>query len=128
MIVAGSEILILIVGVAVCVLAAWGIFAPGKLTHLVKDVMDHSWGIYVAVGVRLLLGAALIIAAPVSRYPFIFQALGWIAIIAAIVLMFIGRERLRSLVAWFDRFSETSIRVWLVFAIALGGFLLHGIS
>jgi hypothetical protein len=127
MVVIGSQIVVLVLGIAVCVLSAWGAYAPEKLVRLVTGVMDQEWGIYLAVIVRLLLGLALIIAAPYSRFPLVFQALGWIAIVAAVALAFMGRERLRRLVAWFERFSPAIIRLWLLFGVAFGGFLIYGI-
>ena len=128
MVAIGSQIIVLILGITVCVLAAWGVYAPEKLVKLVAGAMNQEWGIYLAVLVRLLLGLALIIAAPDSRFPLIFQALGWIAIVAAAVLAFMGRERIRRLVAWFERFSPPIIRVWLLFGMAFGGFLIFGVS
>ena len=126
MILTGSHIVILVLGITVCALSAWGIYAPERLWKLV-GVMDQDWGIYAAVIMRLLLGLALIIAAPDSRFPLVFQGLGWIAIVAAMVLVFAGRERIRRFVAWLKRFSQATVRLWLMFGIAFGVFLIHGI-
>jgi hypothetical protein len=101
--------------------------APEKIMKLVYGVMDKDWGIHAAVVVRLLLGAALIIAAPGSRFPQIFEIIGWIAIVAAIAIVFMGRERLRRFIAWFERLSQAMIRTWLLFGIAFGAFLVYGI-
>ena len=71
MIVTGSQIVVLVLGVTVCALSAWGIYAPERLLKLVNGVMGQERGIYIAVIVRLLLGLALILAAPDSRFPLI---------------------------------------------------------
>jgi hypothetical protein len=126
MLVTVSQVVVVIVGVVVGVLAIWGTFAPNKLLSLVKSVMNQDFGIYAAVVIRLLLGAALIIAAAGSRFPVIFQALGWIAILAALGLAIIGQKRMRKFVAWFDRFSPALIRLWLLLGIAFGVFLIYG--
>ena len=108
--------------------AGWGIFAPQKLVTLVASVMDRHWGIYIAVVVRLVLGAALIIVAPASQFPIAFQVLGSIAIIAAVALALLGRERVRRLiVSWIGRLSAAMIRLWLLAGIAFGGFLIYGV-
>jgi len=122
-----SQIIVLALGAIVCALSAWGLFAPDKILKLVNGVMDKDWGIHAAVVARLLLGAALIIAAPESRFPLIFEILGWIAVAAAAGILFMGRERLRKFVAWFAQFSQAMIRVWLLFGIAFGAFLVYGI-
>jgi hypothetical protein len=90
--------------------------------------MEKDWGFHVAVLARLLLGAALIIAAPESRFPVIFEILGWIAVLAAVAILLMGRERLRKFVAWFQKFSQLMIRVWLLFGIAFGAFLVYGVN
>ena len=129
MLITVSLIVVLNMGIAICIFAAWGMYAPQRLMQLVKSVMDKEWIIYVAVIVRFLFGLALIIAAPGSRFPLIFLILGWVAIVAGVTIAFMGRERLRRLANWwFERFSPLGIRLWLLFAMVFGGFLIYGIS
>ncbi|MGI9271061.1 MAG: hypothetical protein ACR2QT_04755 [Woeseiaceae bacterium] len=123
-----SQIIVLVVAITVIVLAARGILAPERLVAFVASAMDESWGMYIAVGVRLLLGAALIIAAPVTRYPVVFQVLGVIALVAAVILVLMGRERVRKFIVWWiEKMSPSLIRMWLLFGIAFGGFLVFGV-
>ena len=123
-----SKFIVLAIGVTVIVLAGWGIFAPEKLMTIVKSAMDKYCGIYTAVIVRLALGSALIIVAPASLFPIVFQALGVIAIVAAIALVLMGRERIRRFLAWWsERFSVQIVRLWLLFGVAFGGFLVYGV-
>ena len=128
MLVAASRIVVLALGIVVCALSAWGMYAPDKIWKLVNGAMERDWGIHVAVVARLLLGATLIIAAPDSRFPRIFEILGWLAIVAAVVILFAGRDRLRKFVASFERMSQALIRIWLLFGIAFGAFLVYGIT
>ena len=129
MVILVSQICLLVIGVTIIVLAGWGIFAPEKLMTFVTSAMDKSWGFYTAVIVRLVLGSALIIVAPASLFPIVFQVLGVIAIAAAIALLLMGRERMRRFIAWFsERFSAPIIRLWLLFGVAFGGFLVYGVS
>ena len=110
-----SQIIVLVIGVTVIVLAGWGIFAPEKLMTFVTSAMDKYWGIYIAVLVRLVLGSALIIVAPASLFPIVFQALGVIAIVAAIALVLMGRERIRRFIAWWsERFSAPNSQIVVV--------------
>ena len=123
-----SQIVVLVIGVIVIVLAGWGIFAPQKLMTFVTSAMDKYWGVYIAVIVRLFLGAALIIVAPASLFPIVFQALGVIAIVAAIALVLMGRERIRRIIAWWsERLSLPIVRLWLLFGMAFGGFIIYGV-
>jgi len=128
MVITVSRIVVLVLGISMCMFAAWGIYAPQKLLQFVKRMMDEDWGIYFAVIVRLLLGVALIISAPDSRFPLTFLILGWIAIVAAVVAAFMGRGRLRSFINWWiERFSPAGVRVWVLLAMAFGGFLIYGV-
>lgn len=123
-----SQIIVLALGVTVIALAGWGLWVPEKLMTMVTSVMDEQWGIYIAVVVRLALGAALIVAAPVTPYPILFLAFGWIAIVAAVALALIGRERTRRFIVWWSRrFSAPIIRLWLLFGMAFAGFLIYGV-
>jgi hypothetical protein len=128
MLLTASQFIVLALGALVAALCVWGILAPDKIMALVHGAMEKDWGFHVAVLARLLLGAALIIAAPESRFPVIFEILGWIAVLAAVAILLMGRERLRKFVAWFQKFSQLMIRVWLLFGIAFGAFLVYGVN
>ena len=125
---ATSQILVLAFGVLVCALSAWGMYAPDRLWKLVNGAMEKDWGIQVAVIARLLLGAALIVSAPDSLFPLTFEILGWFAIAAAVIILLLGRERLRNFISWFEHFSHAAIRLWLLFGIAFGAFLIYAIT
>ncbi len=127
MVVLVSEVIVLVLGITVFGLSAWGMYSPDSLVKMVTLTMKQSYGIYVAVIVRLILGATLIIVAPVSRFPIIFNVIGWIAIIAAVGLILIGQENVGRIIAWFERFSTSIIRQWLLFGIAFAGFLIYGV-
>ncbi len=124
---AASQIAVLALGVVICAISLWAMVVPTNMMKLVSSVMDKDWGIYFAVIVRLLLGAALIIAGPGSHFPALFEIVGGIAIFAAVVIAIMGRERLRKFIGWFDRLSPAMIRTWLLFGIAFGAFLVYGI-
>ena len=122
-----SQVIVLILGITVFGLSAWGIYSPDSLVKMVTRAMNQIYGMYIAVIVRLLLGVTLIIVAPVSRFPTVFNVLGWIAIIAAGGLILIGQENVGRFVAWFERFSKSIIRLWLLLGMAFAGFLIYGV-
>ena len=122
-----SLIIVLGFGLLICGLSVWGVYAPRKLVALVRRVVDEPSGIYFAVGVRVVMGVALIIAAPRSQFPRVFEVVGWITLAAAVGLVFVGQDRIRRLIAWFEGFPTAVTRVWLVFGIAFGAFLVLGV-
>jgi hypothetical protein len=127
MTVAVSRVVVMAFGALVCALSMWGIYAPRDLIGLVKRVMERTSGIYIAIIVRLVLGAALIVTAADSRFPRVFSVFGWVAIIAAVGLAIIGRERISRFAGWFDRFSPGFVRLWLLLGLAFGGILIYGL-
>ncbi len=122
-----SQFVVILIGVIVAVLSAWGLAVPDRLIALVSSAMHERWGMLVAVIVRLLLGAALILAAPASRFPALFEILGWLAIVAAVVLLVMGRDRMRALIGWFAGMPSAAVRIWLAFGLAFGGCLVYGV-
>ncbi|MDX1403487.1 MAG: hypothetical protein R3192_03065 [Woeseiaceae bacterium] len=121
-----SQLTVIVFGIAVFAGAVLGLVLPAKLMHIVYTTATRSWGIYLAVVLRLLLGAALIVASPASRFSLFFETLGWIAIIAAIGIMLMGRARMRQFVLWFKDMRPAWIRALLIFGIALGALLVYG--
>lgn len=123
-----AQAIVLLSGVSVCLLSIWAMSNPERLRQLVHAVTDTNLGYYTAAAVRILLGLALIFCAPASRFPILFQLVGWLAIVAAIGLLTIGREWHKKLVVWFDRLSNMVYRAWLTVAVGFGLFLIYGAS
>lgn len=121
-----AHVIVLVLGLSIAALSAWGTVRPSRLMKLVSSVLDRNGGMLLGVMVRLVLGAALIVAAPISSFPRAFEILGWIVIIAALGLAIMGRRHIRRLIAWFDRLSAPMIRLWLLLGLAFGGFLVYG--
>lgn len=120
--------IVMLLGILIAGLSLWGLVAPGRLVDLVHRVAARRGGIYVAVVVRLIMGVALIVAAPASAFPRVFGVLGWVAVIAAIGLAIMGRNRLLKFIAWYERLSPALLRLWLVFGFAFGGLLVYGVA
>ena len=124
MISAISEVIIILFGAATCIVCALGVYAPNRLIEAVISIWRKPWGIYAAVIVRLLLGALLIFVAPHARYPAVFKVLGWLSIIAAILIPSLGRALFDRIITWFTALPSSIVRFWLLFGIAFGGFLI----
>lgn len=118
--------LLVIFGVIVAALSAVGVLAPARLIAFVKGVWRHRSGMYLAVGVRVVIGILLIAAAPYARFPLAFEILGWIAIVAAGAVLIAGKERIDHLLKWGTSQSPNLLRAWCVGGIAFGVFLVLG--
>jgi hypothetical protein len=128
LIVGASQLIVIVFGLLVSALSIWGIWSPARLLSMVGQVMHQPWGVHAGFAARILLGAALLICAAESRFPLVFRVLGWIALVAAVALEIMGRERLLGFIAFFDRISAALVRSWLLLGVAFGVFLIYGIS
>jgi hypothetical protein len=78
-----------------------------------------------AVIIRLVLGVFMILESNVSRFPSLIEVIGWISIIAAIVLGIIGRRYFNSLMKWALSLSQPLGRIGGIFAMGFGAFLVY---
>lgn len=78
-----------------------------------------------AIAVRLILGALLILQSDLSKYPLIIEILGWLSIVAALSLAVMGHQNFIRLMSWALNFLKPFGRVGGVLATAFGGFLVH---
>ena len=122
------QTIILLFGITMCAVCVLSIYSPNRLVKVVKTVGGKTWGIFVAIIVRLLLGMVLILLAPDTRFPVIFMVLGALFILSAIIIQFVGRNRINLLMTWIERLPPLSIRLWLLLGIAFGSLLIYGIS
>ena len=88
---------IAIFGLIIIALSAWGLIEPKTLAKKVLDQFNRPWGLYLAVGVRLVLGALFVMVADETRFPTAFRFLGYLMLIAAALIPLIGRQRITRL-------------------------------
>lgn len=121
-----AQIIVIVFGIVVGLLSLWGIVATAPLLATVRGVLDKVWGMPFAVGVRIILGVALLFAAPASKFPVLFNWLGVLALIAAAALPVLGRARMLSVLDWFQARPSFVIRLWLVCGALFGIFMVYG--
>ena len=117
--------LVAVLGALIAAIGATGVVSPASLLRFVKSVWRQPMGLYLAVGIRLVLGVILILAAPSCRFPEAVRIIGVVSIVAAVLIPFIGFERISSLIRWGESRSLTALRVWCLVAIAFGVFLVY---
>ena len=119
-----------LVALIICLLAsalgALGIASPSRLLGVVR-YFQTPMGLYFAAGVRVLLGVALLFAAPTSRAPDLIHILGVVIIVIGIITLFFGLERFRRLLDWWSAQGSAFIRGWAVLALVFGLSLAYAI-
>ncbi len=108
-------------------LSLYGVVLPLKLTAFVRRFMVGP-GIFGAMAARLLLAALLWFSAPVAHTPTTFKILAVLALVAAVVLPFVGARRLLKLIDKVASWPSLAIRLQCVLGVAFGAFLLWSVS
>ncbi len=110
-------------GMLVVLIGVVGLVDPRRLIGLVRHWQGPTRFMF-AVGVRLGLGVLLLVVAPDCRLPIVIQAVGGVSIVAASVLLVIGRSRLDTFIEWWLTRPEL-LRVSGATAAALGALLVY---
>jgi len=110
--------LILLAGIAI-VINPELVFAP--LRESSEKLELHV----LAIVARLVIGMLLISQSYASKFPYVIEIIGWLSIIAAIILAVIGRSRFKRLMSWAFSFLASYGRVGGVIAIIFGAFIFY---
>jgi uncharacterized membrane protein YidH (DUF202 family) len=117
----------LVLSLLVAALGALGLLSPARLVGVVRHFQTPA-GLYAAAALRLVLGAALLFAAPASRAPTALRILGVFLVLAGLVTPFFGLERFRKLLDWWSTRGTAFERAWAAFALALGLLLAYALA
>ena len=111
-------------GVLAATVGLMGLANPKSIVVLVERWRGPT-RFRLAVGVRLILGVILLAVAPSCRLPGLVQIIGVISIVAAMVILIAGQERLDSFIWWWLKRPPKIIRVSALFAFAFGILLIY---
>ncbi len=118
------KIIIALFGVLICLGGLTILILPEKF----KNIMNRWTGqprFLFAVIIRVVLGAILLSEAANLKFPLAMKVIGAISILAAVVLLLVGQERMDRFIDWWMKQSENVFRVASVLAFALGAFLIY---
>ena len=123
------EIVVSAFGFLIVAFGSWGVVHPQSIMCFASSVWLSERSAYFGVGIRIVFGLLLILAAPDTRFPDVVLVLGLVTLLAALAILVVGFDQLR---AFIERCSSTRrsglIRLWSLVAIALGAFLVHATS
>ena len=86
-------------------------------------------GVYIAaIAVRLILGFFLIKTASTSRHPLVIRILGYLFVVAALVIIFMGRENFEDLISVVLVEFRPLGRFGGLLSMAFGGFLVYSFT
>ena len=115
-----------ILGALTAIAGLVGLISPGVLGAIALALRGPI-GLALATIIRLTLGAALVVAAPASRAPMAFRALGAAIFALGLLTPLIGVERFDGLLEWWAALGPSTSRAWSACAAAIGAAIAYGI-
>ena len=109
----------LILSLLVAALGALGVVSPRRLLDIARHFTSPA-GLYAAGALRVVLGVALFLAAPGSRWPDVVRVLGIFIAVAGLSTPLFGVERSRKVLDWWSARGPAFMRVWAGFGLAFG--------
>lgn len=121
------KMLIVLFGVLICLAGLTILILPEKFKNFMNRWTGQPRFLF-AVIIRVVLGAILLSEAANLKFPLAMKIIGAISILAAVVLLLIGQERMDRFIDWWMRMTDNVLRVWSVLAIAFGAFFIYAAS
>ncbi len=116
--------LIVLFGIMICLVGLAILIFPVQFRNAMNKWTGQPRFLF-AVIVRVLFGALLLSEAANLKFPLAMKIIGAISILAAVVLLLIGQERMDRFIDWWMRMTDNVLRVWSIFAFAFGAFLIY---
>ena len=98
---------------------------PKFIYYFLEQNSDSRWLYIVAIVSRVILGTFLILTAKQSKFPVVMNIIGFIALIAALIFLFIGQTN-------FTEFMNSVIpevmpfaRIWSLVAVGFGALMIY---
>ena len=122
------KLILKFLGILFILLGILFIINPEVIYVWLEDNMKTSSLYIFAILFRLSLGILLIVAAKDSKYSGPIKFFGYLAIIAALVLILIGQESFQGLIALLITDFRPYAHVSGLFSMGAGGFLIYAFS
>ncbi len=119
-----AKLLITLFGVLICLAGLVILIFPDQFRNAMNKWTGQPRFLF-AVIIRVVLGAILLSEAATLRYPLAMKIIGAISILAAVILLLVGQERMDRFIDWWLKQSDKLLRVSSVLAIAFGAFFIY---
>jgi hypothetical protein len=113
-------------GIFVIAVGAWTVVQPSGLQRFGEQFLTEG-GFWVAVVLRLTVGALLWITASASRTPGVLKFLGALFFLSGIGIAIVGLERMQPIVEWGAGLEPAVLRTVGLVAAGLGAFIVWSV-
>ena len=113
---------VLVIAVLMILLGLTGVLWPAGLMEVARWTFSPK-GIYTGAGVRVLIGALLIVAAGATAMPKVVRVIGAIIFVAGTLTALLSVDTAQRLAAWVFDNGEDRLRIMACLPLAVGLFL-----
>jgi uncharacterized protein YjeT (DUF2065 family) len=117
-------VIIAALGALIVVVGLVGLVQPDRFRSMLR-ALDSQPRFRLAVVTRLVMGALLWWLADELRHPYVMRVLAVIAVLAAVGILIMGRERLDRLVDWWLSRPDGLLRGSVLLAAVFGAYLVY---
>ncbi len=121
---ARMTILITLLGAIAVLLGLVGLAQPERFRSMFT-AMDSQLRFRLAIVIRLGIGVLFWWLAEELRHPHVMRVLAVIAVLAAVMVLVMGRERLDRMIAWWLSRPDGLLRVSALFVATFGAYLVY---
>lgn len=104
------------------------LFTPEIIIGWIENNMESTTMYISAIVVRLIIGILFIITSKESKYPSVIKFFGYLFVIAALILIFIGQETFQDFIASLIPDVIPFAPISGLLSIVFGGFLIYVFS
>jgi uncharacterized protein YjeT (DUF2065 family) len=114
------------IGLYVVVMGIIFLLGPNMLKKLVSSWVRGK-RLYLIGVLRLVIGAIFLMTAARCRLPGMIKILGILIIIKGILVFVIGKERIKTIISWWQKSSLSFIRIMGLIAIVFGWLIIYSV-
>ena len=119
--------IIILFGLLITALSFYILFQPKVALEHVLNRAGSTHLYVLAIGARIGMGLILLLYADQSRFPLTLHILGYLMLVAGIILLLIGRPRFERLVKWAIRTFVNMAWLPATLGVVLGLFLIYAV-
>lgn len=118
--------LVMVIGAAMGIACLYGLVFPKQLISWISSFWKNRASFLLAIAVRLVFGALLIFAASATKHEATFTFLGYLMILAGVLVAILGKTKIGMMILWVKTWPLLWVRSWLVFGLIFAGFIVVG--
>jgi uncharacterized protein YjeT (DUF2065 family) len=118
------KIIIALFGALICLTGLLILIAPDKFRSAMNNWTGQPRFLF-AVIVRVVFGAIFLAEAANLKFPLAMKIIGGISIVAAVILLLTGQQRMDRIIEWFMSLSDEVFRLTSVISIGFGAFIVY---